>query len=340
MPSRNRLNFAIALTFLALVSANFAFAQYKVTNLVADQAGKALHQDSNLVNAWGIAYAPTGAIFVADAGTGLATSYNAKGVKQPTVITIPSTSKRHGTPTGIVFNATTDFQISQGSNAAPATFLFDTIDGTISGWNATVNANTAIVVVNNSKSGASYTGIAIGANNGANFLYAANHTKNQIEIYDGSFNLVGTFTDTSLPSGSGPFNIQNLNGLLYVAFTVPKSGGAVDVFDTAGNLVQHVTSGSPLKAPWGLALAPSNFGSASNDLLVGNLNDGKINAYDPSTGSLIGPLTNSKGKVIVERGLWAVFFGGGSPKNGKTNQLFFASGPGNEKHGLFGVIAP
>jgi uncharacterized protein (TIGR03118 family) len=332
------------LTFLASLLVGLGLiplpvaAQYRVTNLVSSQAGKAKHLDPELINAWGIAYAPSGPFCVTDTGIGLATLYNAQGVKQSLVITVPSTSTRHGTPTGIVYNSTTEFQVSQGGHSGPAMFIFDTIDGTISGWNSSVNSHTAIIAVNNSGSGASYTGLAIGVSNGVHFIYAADHKNNKVDVYDGAFKLVKSFTDPNLPPGSAPFNVQTIGGRLFVAFTNPKVGGFVDIFDMAGNLIKTFTSGSELKGPWGLVLAPRNFGPASTALLVANLNDGRINAFNATTGQLIGPLTDPTGKIISESGLWAITFGGGTLQNGKTNQLFFASGPNSEKAGLFGVI--
>ena len=336
--------FPRVLPFLALVVAigltsEPAAAQYLVTNLVSSQPGVGTHQDPELKNAWGIAYAPSGAFCVTATASGFADFYSAQGVKQSTVITVPAVSGRHGTPTGVVYNGTTDFRISQGGKSGPAKYIFDTIDGTISGWNPNVNSHTALVVVNNSSQGASFTGLAIGVSNGANYIYAADHKSNKIDMYDGSFNLVKSFTDPNLPTGSNPFNIQALNGQLFVAFTNPTTGGYIDIFDMDGNLIRTVTSSKIFKGPWGLALAPKNFGPASKSLLVGNLNDGRINAFNLTTGKLIGPLKDTTGKIISEIGLWAVAFGGGKPINGKTNQLFFASGPNNEKDGLFGVIS-
>ncbi len=334
-----------SLTLLAWLVVGFSFipvpaaAQYKVTNLVSSQAGQAKHQDSDLINAWGIAYDPSGPLCVTDAGTGDATFYNADGVKQSPVITIPSTTTHHGTPTGVVYNGTSDFQISQDGQSGPAMFIFDTIDGTISGWNSSVNSNAAVIAVNNSSSGASYTGLAIGVSNGANFIYATDHKNNKVDVYDGSFKFVKSFTDSTLPAGSAPFNIQTINGRLYIAFTNPKFGGAVDIFTMAGKRVKTLTSGTELKGPWGLALAPGNFGPVSKALLVGDLNDGRINAFNATTGALIGPLTDPQGKIISESGLWGIRFGGGNSENGKINQLFFAAGPANEKAGLFGVIS-
>ncbi len=331
-----------ALTVLASLVIGFgiiapqAVAQYKATNLVSSQAGKAKFQDPDLINAWGIAYAPKGPICVTDTGSGLATLYDAQGLKQSVVITVPAMAKRHGTPTGIVYNRTSDFHVSQGGHSAPARFIFDTIDGTISGWNQNVNSNTAIIMVKNSV--ASYTGLAIGVNKGGNYIYAADHKNNKVDVYDGSFHLVNSFTDPNLPAGSAPFNVQPIGGKLFVAFTNPKVGGAIDIFDMGGKLIKTFTSGSELKGPWGIAGAPESFGPVSKTILVGNLNDGRINAFDATSGQLIGPLTNTKGQIISETGLWAIAFGGGTAQNGKVNQLFFAAGPNNEKAGLFGVI--
>jgi uncharacterized protein (TIGR03118 family) len=195
------------------------------------------------------------------------------------------------------------------------------------------------VVIDNSSNHASYTGLGIGVSQGANYIYAADHNNNKVDVYDGSFNLVKSFTDTNLPSGSAPFNAQTIKGQLFVAFTVPVGHGAVDIFDMAGNLVKNLTSASELKAPWGLAIAPAQFGPVSKAVLVGNLNDGRINAFNATTGSFIGSLTTPQGKIISESGLWGIAFGGGTSENGKTNQLFFASGPAKEKAGLFGAIS-
>jgi uncharacterized protein (TIGR03118 family) len=327
---------ALLVVLVALMRSPVA-AQYVVTNLVSDQTGQALHVDPQLINAWGIAFSPTGPFWVTDTGTGVATVYGSKGVKQKIVVTIPSVGKNHGTPTGEIYNSTSDFKISQGSNSGPALFIFDTEDGTISGWNPSVNANTAVIAVNNH--GADYTGLAIGVNNGANFIYAADHKNNKVDVYDRSFNLVNSFTDPNLPVGAGPFNVQNINGRLFVAFTLSgESGGVVDIFDTTGNLIKTFASHGTLKGPWGLAQAPSNFGPASGAILVGNLDDGRINIFNATTGTYMGQLKDTGGKVISIRGLWGLTFGGGKGINGKKNQLFFASGPSGYKHGLFGVI--
>src|SRR5262249_8031275 len=147
-----------------------------------------------------------------------------------------------------------------------------------------------------------------------------------------------SFTDPNLPAGSNPYNVENIKGKLFVTFTNSAGTGVVDIFDTAGNFVRTLVSGAPLASPWGLALAPAKFGVASNAILVGNLVDGKINAFNFQTGSLIGPLTDISGNPIVISDLWGIEFGKGSVMNGKQNQLFFTAGPIGYRGGTFGVI--
>lgn len=323
----------VALVFTLCLYPNSAFGQagYSITNLVSDQPGKAQHQDTQLKNAWGVAYAPGGYIWVSDNDTGVSTLYGPTGIKQSLVVTIPSSSGvGTGSPTGQVYNGTSDFVVSQSGRSGPATFIFATFDGTISGWNGSVNGTNAVIAVNHT--GAWYTGITLGVNGGANFLYAADNLNNRVDVYDGSFNKVKSFTDTNLPPGSAPYNIANIKGKLFVLFTNSQGGGVVDIFDTAGNFIKTFASGGTLKSPWGIALAPNNFGPASNALLIANLGDGRINAFNPTTGKFLGE------SGVVANGLWALIFGGGSPFNGNTNQLFFTAGPNGYVDGLFGVI--
>lgn len=312
-----------------------ASAQYTITKLVSNQKGQAKHQDPSLVNAWGIAFFSGAPFWISDAGSGFSTFYDGKGVKAGAV-TVPSASgSGTGTPTGIVANSTSDFQVTQNGQSGPALFVFDTLDGTISGWSPSVNANSAVIAVKNS--GASYTGLAIGVSNKANFIYAANAVSGKVEMYDGSFKLASSFTDPGLPKGSAPYGIQNINGQLFVTF-VTSTGGVVDIFDTAGNLLKTLTNSTHLNAPWGLALAPKNFGKASNAVLVGNLGDGRINAFNAKSGKFLGPLKTTKGKPLTIDGLWGLAFGQGGGSNGQPNQLFFTAGPVGYAGGLFGVI--
>jgi uncharacterized protein (TIGR03118 family) len=324
------ITLSAALVIALSVISTSAFAQYTVSKLVSNQAGKAMHQDTSLVNAWGISYAPTGPFWVSDNGTGLSTLYNATGVKQSIVVTIPPSTAGTGSPTGQVYNATSGFVVSQGGKSGAALFIFATFDGTISGWSPSVNATSAVIAVNNT--GAWYTGLAMGTNGGANYLFAADNLNNKVDIYNSSFQLVSSFTDPNLPAGSAPYNVVNIEGQLYVTFTNGSGTGVVDIFDTAGNKVKTFISGGKLHSPWGVALAPANFGAVSNALLVGNLGDGFINVYNATTGKHIG---TSK---VSFSGLWSLIFGGGSANNGQTNQLFLTSGPGGYADGLFEVV--
>ncbi|MBA3913367.1 MAG: TIGR03118 family protein [Acidobacteriales bacterium] len=314
-----------------------ASAQFTVTNLVSNQAGKASHQDTSLINAWGIAFSPTGPFWISDEGTGLSTLYTGAGVKQSLVVTVPTAGGTGtGSPTGMVYNATADFVVTQNGLSGASVFIFDTLDGTISGWAPSVNGTKAIVAT--TRPGAFYTGLAIGVSNGANFLYAADNVNNRIDVYDKNFALVNSFTDTNLPAGSNPYNVQNIGGMLYVAFTNSRGWGVVDIFDTAGNFVKTFATGGTLKSPWGLAKSPANFGKASNAILVGNLSDGRINVYNATTGKFLGQMKDKNNLFISISELWGLSFGAGNPMNGRTNQLFFTAGPNGYVNGLFGVI--
>jgi uncharacterized protein (TIGR03118 family) len=200
-----------------------------------------------------------------------------------------------------------------------------------------VNATVAVIAVSNP--GTVYTGLAIGVSNGANFIYAADSAHNKVDIYDGTFHLVSSFTDTTLPAGFAPYGIQNIKNQLFVTFTNARGAGAVDIFDLSGNRVKTLTKGGTLKTPWGLALAPANFGGASNAVLVGNLGDGKINAFNATSGKFLGQLKDTNSNVISIDGLWGLAFGAGNVMNGMKNQLFFTAGPSGYSTGLFGVIA-
>jgi uncharacterized protein (TIGR03118 family) len=259
------------------------------------------------------------------------------GNVQSLVVTVPPASGTgKGSPTGIVANSTMDFVITGGGGTSKAAFIFDTLDGTISGWNGGMDA---VIKVNRHSLGASYTGLAMGFNNGANFLYAADNANKRVDMFDKNFKFVKSFTDTTAPAG--PYNVQNINGYLYVTFgKFGVSGGLVDIFNTGGHLVRRFATNGKLEAPWGLALAPPNFGKFSNALLVGNLGDGHINAFDYTTRAFLGQLADTLGKTITIDGLWGLTFGGGgaSDANGRTNQLFFSAGPNHYADGLFGMI--
>jgi uncharacterized protein (TIGR03118 family) len=328
--SRRTLACLASLIVLVGIIPSPAAAQYAITNLVSNQKGKAKHQDKALVNAWGMSFFPGSPFWISDYGTGVSTFYSGKGVKAGQITVTP-------TVTGQVANSTTDFVVSQGGKSGAAVFIFDSFEpGTISGWNPSVNPSAAVVAVN---ANAWYTGLAIGTNNGANFLFGADNLNNKVDIYDGTFKLVGSFTDSKL-TGMSAYNVQNINGQLFVTFSAGFGGaGAVDIFSTSGKLIKRLTKSAHLKGPWGLALAPKNFGPASNALLVGNLGDGRISAFDPKTGKFISQLKGTNGKPVSIDGLWALAFGQGGGSNGNPNQLFFTAGPNEYANGLFGMIS-
>ena len=329
---------------------------YQQHNLVSDGFVPADHVDSHLVNPWGMASSPTSPFWVSDNGTGVTTLYNGEGqpfpVGSPLVVTIPPAGSA---PTGQVFNdfnvtSPSDFTVAPGRSSL---FIFATEDGTISGWNPFVPAflsTTAILKVDNSASGAVYKGLAIGSNASGNFLYAANFHDGTIDVFDKNFapaSLAGSFSDPDIPDGFAPFNIQNLDGQLYVTYAkqdadkrddvAGKGNGFVTVFDTEGNFIRRIASRHKLNSPWGLALAPGDFGRFSQNLLVGNFGNGRINAFDLSTDTFRGQLRDSKGKPITIDGLWALTFGNGQTA-GPTNVLFFTAGIEEEQHGLFGSL--
>ena len=319
---------------------------YQVGNLVSDIPGLAQVTDANLINPWGMAFSATSPFWVADQGTGLSTLYSGDVAGSPiaivslVVIIPPAPGSMQGTPTGIVFNGSNDFVITDNAGTGPARFIFSAQDGTISAWKS---GDSAIIVA---ATAGSYTGLAIGSNDSGNFLYGANNLGGTIDVFDANFNPVtldGGFVDPDLPDGFIPFNIQNLNGELYVAYqngNDPETGGVVDVFDTGGNFSRRISSGDTLNAPWGLALAPDNFGSFSGALLVGNfgLGDGHINAFDPTAGTFLGRLTDPDGVPIQLERLWALAFGNGGSA-GDKNVLYFTAGIGHQQDGLFGRIS-
>ncbi len=331
------LTFLGSLILMLGIAQDIAFAQYTVTNLVANKKGKAKYVDSELVDAWGIAYAPRGPFWIGDSNSGMSTYYTAAGVRIGGITIPPGYPGTLGQPTGVLYNPTADFQISQNGNTGPAEFLFATWDGTISGWNASVNYTSAVIIVNRSFNYSWFGGLALGKLNGANYLYAADNTYSKVRMYDGSFNELQPFGDDKL-TGFDPYNIQNIKGKLYVTWVDNQGHSAVDVFDTAGNLIKPFTRDKHLQYPWGMALAPKNFGPASKTLLIADFGTGYINEFDFKTGKLLGQLKDKNGKVIKIGGLWGITFGDGGGQNGFSNQLFFAAGPNDEEDGLFGVI--
>jgi uncharacterized protein (TIGR03118 family) len=337
---RRILAFTVCLGIALVLSTSAAMAQYQLTNLVSNQVGQAKHIDPLLVNAWGLVHTPTSPFWISDNGSGWSTLYNGNGAAKSLRVVVPSASGAGpGSPTGIVFNGSPDFQIQGWA----AIFLFATLDGTISGWAPQVNPNQAFIAVNNSASGAVYTGLAITSNASGNVLFAADVANNKVDMYDGTFTLVTSFTDPTLPPGFAPFGIQDVNGLVYVSFAsqAGAAGGFIDVFGEDGTFMKQLAQGRPLNQPWGIAIAPKNFGAFSNALLVSNnTNAGTINAFNALTGAFVGTIRDTDGKIIHIDQLWGIEFGGGTANNGQKNQLFFTAGPSNNLAGTFGKIQP
>jgi uncharacterized protein (TIGR03118 family) len=327
----------VCLALTLLFSSGVACAQYQVTNLVSNQERTAGTTDPLLVNGWGLIHPPGGPFWISDNNSGWSTLYTNTGTKIPLNVFIPTAGgDGPGSPTGVVFNGSSDFKVK----GSPALFLFATLDGTISGWSPAANRDAAIVAV--STPGASYTGLAISNKPSGNVLLAVDNAKNKVDIYDGTFTLVKSFTDTTLPAGFAAFGIQDFGGLVYVSFASSSgaAGGFIDIFGEDGTLLTQLTHGTPLNQPWGFAVAPKNFGPFSNTLLVSNnTNSGTINSFNAITGQFVGTLKDTDGEVIHIDQLWGIEFGDGTGANGATNQLFFTAGPDNNLTGLFGVIA-
>jgi uncharacterized protein (TIGR03118 family) len=339
---RQQIAFTVCLSFALTMLSSVAMAQYKLTNLDSNQVGWARYIDPLQVNGWGIARSAGGPFWVSDQGSGWSTIYTGAGVKEGLEVLIPAAGAGPGQPTGIVVNEspdTSEFQVQGWASK----FLFATLDGTISGWAPQSNPNAAIIAVNNSAAKSNYTGLAITNRPTGNLLYAADLANNVVDVYDGTFTLVNSFTDATLPAGYAPFGIADINGLVYVAFAQADEapGGYIDVFQEDGTFVKTLAHGAPLNQPWGFAVAPPNFGKLSNALLVSNnTNTGTINGFNLQTGEFVGTVKDATNKPIVINQLWAIEFGGGgsNDSNGRTNQLFFTAGPANNLAGTFGVI--
>jgi uncharacterized protein (TIGR03118 family) len=365
----------MAVLALAAIFPCLTFAQYTRTDLVTNSGAGGTVPDPHLVNAWGLVSTGTSPFWVSDNATGLSTLYsisNTNGVvatPQGLVVTIPSVTGGQGTPTGIVAPETpkgvTAFVISgvnpvTGKQAsANSIFIFATLDGTISGWNPAVGgitatgASVANIGPNRSSVGATYTGLAIATHKGQRFLYAADDGSNRrIDVFDSNFQLTDfgdeAFVDRKIPKNFAPYGIQTITGedgeqTIWVTYTSLDNspGGFVAAFTPGGELRSHHSLQGPLDSPWGVALAPDNFGPMSGALLISN-NDaiGRINAFDRESGEFLGPLLDQHGKPIEIDNIWAIQFGQGgvAGANGNPNQLFFTAGTHNYGDGTFGVI--
>jgi len=377
------LRFARSAALMLIMGANCFGQHYTQTNLVSNASGVAPVTDPQLINPWGISRGSGSPWWVSDNATGFSTLYNGAGTKQSLIVTIPPADPNNentptGTPTGTIFNGSqTDFLLAP---AKPALFLFSTNDGAIAGWNPTVAPTLAVIVVKTTD-GSSYTGLTSAFINGKAFLYAANFTKGRVDVYDNAFQPVklsieqsdrnagddedrsskNSFMDENLPRGYVPFNVQAIGNDVVVTYALHEEGarfetdgpglGFVDIFSSTGRLLRRLQHGDWLNAPWGVALAPLDFGRFSHDLLIGQFagggdtqSSGFIAAYDLATGKFDGLLEDASGKPLAINGIWALSPGNVSPNNSDAAaapaaQMYFTAGPNHGSGGLFGYFA-
>jgi uncharacterized protein (TIGR03118 family) len=340
---KRRPLFVAALGLFSSIGCSVQAAPYLQTDLVSDISGLAAFTDPSLINPWGVSHSATSPFWISDQGSNLATLYNASGVKQGLVVSIPTTASGPQGPTGQVFNSSTSFTV--GANAA--NFIFANLNGTISAWNGSAGTSAQVQVTT---PGAVYSGLAINA--AQNRLYAANGASGGINVFNSGFAPASlppsAFVDPNLPAGLVPFNVQDIGGKVYVTYApagrpaeiaATRGMGVVNVFDENGNFLQRLITGGPLASPWGIALAPAGFGQFGGDLLVGNFSfvASEINAFDPLTGAFLGTIPIDTGSA-GPGGLWSLVFGTGG-SNGDPNTLFFTDGLNGELDGLFGSIS-
>ena len=333
-------------TFFSLGSALAQTNSFKQTNLTSDTAGLAANTDPELVNPWGIASFPGQPFWIADNNSGFSTLYNAQGVNSGSFqVPVPVGDANPATPTGIVANvASTGFNV----NGKPALFIFDSEDGTISAWNGSDPITT---VVDNSKAGAVYKGLAlVNLGQTGTFLVAANFNSGNVDVFDSSFHptqLTGTLVDPQLPAGYAPFGIHVLNQKLFITYALQDQAkhdpvhmagaGYVDIFTLTGGFSQRLVSQGNLNAPWGVVIPPSGFGPFGGKVLVGEFGNGVIDVYDPASGSLIDQMKDATGAVITNASMWDMVFGGGG-SSGDPNTMYITAGLANEQHGVFAAI--
>jgi uncharacterized protein (TIGR03118 family) len=352
--------------------------RYVITNVTANLPAIAPNTDPVLQNAWGVTFTPGASPFwIADNATGCSTLYDGSGAPQPQPTplrvklplpggSVPATACQPAdpqnppnlapaAPTGLVWNPTTTFLVPH--TTSPATFIWDTEDGTIAAWTGGLTPpDQAVLAVDNAPD-AVYKGLVFGTNVHGVFLFATNFRAGTIDVFapNGSAGfrpatateIDGGLTDSNLPAGFAPFGIQNIHGDLFVTYAKQNEekhddvagpgNGFVDVFDTDGHLLRRFASQGPLNSPWGVVRASFAFGRFSGDILIGNFGDGHINAFD-SDGNFLGTLQDLKGKPIVIDGLWTLTLGGG--RNSSSDTLYFTAGPNAETDGLFGTITP
>lgn len=353
MSHSSRLWKCAATSVASLILCTAAFAQhYTQTNLVSDLSGTAKNMDAHLKNPWGLTRGLTTPWWVANNGDGTSTLYDGQGNPIPNRVfdvPPPKGSSNPSTPTGVVFNGTMDFTVAP---MQPALFIFVTEDGTISGWNPNVNPTTAILKVNNSPR-AVYKGATLSEAFGKHFLYVTNFRSGRVEVYDTKFHLAhefdNRFQDNRIPHGYAPFGIQALGRNIFVTYAKQDAthhddvagpgNGFVDVFSPGGQLLARLEHGPWMNSPWGVAMAPGDFGEFSHSLLIGNFGGGNIAAFNPVNGNFLGNVLNPDNSTLHIDGLWSLQFGNNAAA-GASNTLFFTAGINGEADGLFGTITP
>jgi uncharacterized protein (TIGR03118 family) len=382
--------FCASTAWALIMGATCFAQHYTQTNLVSNTAGIAPVTDPQLINPWGLSRASGSPWWVSDNGTGFSTLYNGAGVKQSLMVTIPPADPNNrktptGTPTGTIANGSqTDFLLAPGE---PAVFLFSIIDGTIAGWNPNVAVaqgaappSTHAVTVVKATDGSSFTGLTSAFIDGKRYLYAANFTLGRVDVYDNAFHAVtlskehfkqdasdqdghsseNPFMDEQLPAHYVPFNVQAIGNDIVVTYVLHQEGekletdgpglGFVDIFSSSGRLLQRLEHGDWLNAPWGVALAPLDFGRFSHDLLIGQFagagdtqSSGFIAAYDLATGKFDGLLQDASGKPLAINGIWTLTPGNISPTNSDAAgapaaEMYFTAGPNHGSGGLLGYL--
>jgi len=376
---------------LALSLSSAAFAQhYTQINLDANVSGVAESTDPQLINGWGLARSSGSPWWVSDQGTGVATLYNGAGAKQGLVVTIPKSDPSDktfptGTPTGMIPNSnTTDFPVAPNK---PAAFIFSTLDGTIAAWNPTVGntpgvpgPSTNATTVARTKDGSVFTGLTSAFIDGKRYLYVANFSKGRIDVFDNTFQPFKlkskdhdrddsysdddkAFTDERLPRNFVPFNVQAIGNDIVVTYALHFAGnpfetpgpglGFVDIYSSKGKLLRRLEHGDWLNAPWGVALAPLDFGRFSHHLLISNFaaggttqSAGYISAYDLDTGKFASLLEDASGKPLSINGIWSISFANSAtpnsydPDEAPASELYFTAGPNQGTNGLFGYLIP
>jgi uncharacterized protein (TIGR03118 family) len=334
--------------------------RYLATPLTTNGSGGTF-KDPNLVNPWGLSRSSSNAWWVSDNGTGLSTLYAGTGAVIPLVVKIPAAKAKPGvlgSPTGTVFNGGTGFTIGSGK---PSVFLFVTEDGTVSGWNPDVNLTNAVIAVNESEKGASFKGATIATATiekraSQTLLYVADFTLGKVEVFDASFHHVKEVeeafrgddgdADEEVQHGYSPFNVQNLGGNIYVTYAKRGSGineqdgpglGEVKVYTPSGHRLMKLEHGAWFNAPWGMAIAPSDFGPYSHSILIGNFGSGWIAAFNPVTGMFQDFLRDTTGNIVSIPGLWGIS-PGNDAKAGNATSIYYAAGGADEQSGTLGTL--